>query len=98
MMTTDTIREAAIAAFRTRYRDRPWVTWESQPAPVQIRWEQAAARVLNGNDTTGHDLRAFYITGMSAKSWTELGLDQRRLWNDAVTAIQRVAMEARAAA
>jgi hypothetical protein len=104
MMTTDTILEAAIAAFRTRYRDRPWVTWESQDEPVQLRWVRVAELTMDGAITSGREFREKYLDGLGApdrdtdKEWTELGLDQRRLWNDAVTAIQRVAMEARAAA
>lgn len=104
MMTTDTIREAAKSAFATRYRDRPWVTWESQDDPVHLRWVRVAELTMDGAITSGREFRENYLDGLGApdrdtdKEWAELGLDQRRLWNDAVTAIQRVAMEARAAA
>ena len=96
MITTDTDHVAARVAFQCRYRDRPWVRWESQDAPVQERWACVTRRVISGEITTGHAFRAAYLDGLGApdrdtdKEWGELGIAQRYLWNDVILAIRRV--------
>ena len=93
-MNAIVIDHAAQAAFRSRYQDRPWVTWESQANAVQIRWTVVAARVLNGDITAAEELRDAYIYGMVAKSWSEIGVSQRHLWTRALDAMKRAAESA----
>lgn len=98
-MTTATIDAAARAAFATKYRDRPWHLFDQQPESVQLRWIRVTARALNGEITTGRMFREAYLDGIGAsdrdtdKEWSEIGTQQRFLWQGALDAAVYAARE-----
>lgn len=100
MMTTDTIGEAAIAAFTERYRGRP-ATWDTQDEPVQLRWIRVTALALNGNITSGREFREKYLDGIGApdrdtdKEWIQISRDDRNSWDDVYDTVQAIGDKAR---
>lgn len=77
-MTTDTIHNAARSGFAVYYAHR---SWAFEGNARKCRWEQVAARVLNGEITTARKLRDAYLDGYVIDlAWTDLGVHDRKRW------------------
>lgn len=103
-MTTAVTEAATQAAFRQRYRNRPFVRFADQKPGVQLRWTVVATQVVQGIVTSGRQFRDTYLDGIGApdretdKQWAEIGPAERASWNavyeSAVHAADRAKLEA----
>jgi hypothetical protein len=97
-LTTDTIREAAQAAYRTYYGKRTWHQWETAGNATQIRWEQLAAQVLHGTFRNAIQCHAYYSDGLvDAVEWAGLKPGTRAKWRDVLETIRSTGQRREAA-
>ena len=90
-MTTETIHEAAKAAYRVYFGTRITRQWHTDSVPVQRRWERVAAMVLNGNIKRPPDLRFRYFEGyFCVRPWEDIPRLERDRWDRALESIKWV--------
>lgn len=90
-MTTDTILACAQAGYRRYYFGRPGHQWETEGNATQILWEQLAARVLNGEYTTGRECHEFYVQLHANRvDWSDLSTRARMPWVGVLAVMQAV--------
>jgi hypothetical protein len=90
-MTTDTIRKAARAAFSAYFALRIGHQWDTCGNATQIRFEQLAARVLNGEFTTARQCHHFWNQGHAYPvDWSDISTTTRDRWVQAWWAMIRV--------
>lgn len=94
-MTTDTIREAAQAAFLTYYHGRPGYVWEPKWFPI---WDLVAASALTDPEVKPADLHALYnATALHPVDWRDISTRTRDRWVQAHRAILRAVQRREAA-